>query len=168
MTTQIPDAILFQGIYYELSDEPLEALFEHEAQQLHGRYAFGAAAGWKKIKRPEFKRGVGSSDCWRDYVGEWIIEDDRLYLKELHGLDGSSLRGLVFPDGDGPIHMAWLSGTMRLRARMGTDGRWRDYRPWPLDQLVEVVAYHPTTPPKEILIKIQHGMAVEVIEAPGG
>ena len=48
---------------------------------------------------------IGSSDCWRGYVGTWKINDNKLYLVDLIG--GYAMLSTE------PIFADWFSGIIR-------------------------------------------------------
>ncbi len=129
------------GHYYRLTGEPLETLFDEEFHgdeerraitilRLPSVFECAEYPYENKLQRPAFSWGKLDSSCWRGYVGEWVIENDQLFLKELHGLSGEPLRGLVFPDSHGLVHAEWVSGILALKREAHRPGTWEEYRPW--------------------------------------
>lgn len=49
---------------------------------------------------------LGTTACWRSYIGTWEIKEDRFYLKEIIG--GFSLVG------NDPIWAEWFLGVLRI------------------------------------------------------
>lgn len=55
--------------------------------------------------------------CWRGYVGQWEIVDNRLYLVGLEGMlrDGSEASvATIFPDFPDRVFANWYSGVIRI------------------------------------------------------
>lgn len=50
---------------------------------------------------------IGSSACWRGYIGTWEIQNDRLYLIDIVGCYQMIDNNPIFAD--------WVSGLMRVR-----------------------------------------------------
>jgi hypothetical protein len=63
MTTQASDQLLYRGDRYAMLATPLEDYFQQVGT------------------RPDFK--LTSTGNWRGYIGEWQVEDGKLYLKDL-------------------------------------------------------------------------------------
>ena len=108
MTMQRAELLFHNGAWQSLHSLPLEPYFEQIGT------------------RPNFTRFLSS--VGRGYVGCWVLEDQKLYLAEIHQLgfekrpDGSVLPGMVadpellsemFPDHDAPIFADWYSGELR-------------------------------------------------------
>ena len=56
-----------------------------------------------------------SSACWRGYIGEWLIENGRLYLTALHEPfdDGQFPLSLIFKGDPGRIFVHWVTDELR-------------------------------------------------------
>lgn len=67
-TAQIPDILIYKGDTLSLFDCPLE--YYPNKELLKPKGMFGS-------------RGCFFTACWRNYIATWVIEDDRLYLKEI-------------------------------------------------------------------------------------
>ena len=141
MTTQISEAICYLGHYYQLTGEPLETLFDEEFHgdeerraetifRLPSVFEFAEYPYENKLQRPDFSGSILDSSCWRGYVGEWVIENNQLFLKELHGLSGEPLRSQVFPDRQGLVNAEWFSGILALKRESHRPDTWKEYRPW--------------------------------------
>jgi hypothetical protein len=61
MTIQISEILIYNGEEYQLKSVPLEPYLEKHNIIL----------------------GATNSDCWRGYIGHWLIEDGYLYLTNL-------------------------------------------------------------------------------------
>lgn len=61
MTAQIREKLIYNGEEYYMATEPLQPYLEE-----------------KKIVFDYL-----STACWRGYVGEWVVEDNKLYLINL-------------------------------------------------------------------------------------
>ena len=101
MTAQFREKLTYNGKEYGLATEPLERyLDEHDFEF----YAWCTA-------------------CWRGYTGDWLIENDRLYLVGFHGwvLESSSENhksycvdmNYLFP-GQEKVFADWFSGEIRI------------------------------------------------------
>lgn len=96
MTVQIREKLTYNGVVYEMFDEPLNSyLYEHPIKSTNDTYT------------------VRSSNCWRGYIGHWAIEDDKLYLVELNYFEVSPRIGLgdLFPRQE-KVFAEWFSGTI--------------------------------------------------------
>ena len=95
MTLQIAEKLTYNGKKYDLHTEPLKSyLYKHP------------------IERPSCTRTF-STACWRGYVGHWAIEDNKLYLVELHSFEIPHRNALddIFP-GQQKVFAEWFSGTI--------------------------------------------------------
>ena len=105
MTAQVSETLWYQGKKQGMCSEPLNDYFN--------------LAG----ERPKFAEM--DTSCWRGYVGEWEIRDDRLYLI---GLDGRLENGKeanlesIFPGFPDRVFAHWFSGTVRV-----PEGKLLDY-----------------------------------------
>ena len=99
---------------------PLESLFS-----LNPKEMARSLASWDhsnlpvamKIPRPDFFGATLSlcSACHRGYIGEWVINNNKLQLKDIRDIEGSrSLLALVFPDHHGLIESSWFTGNLHL------------------------------------------------------
>ena len=93
MTVQVPEELTYAGRKLEMSSEPLGDYFD--------------LAGI----RPGF---IGfCSTCWRGYIGQWEILDERLYLTGISGplADGTDATLEAFFPGFGKrVFAHWFSG----------------------------------------------------------
>ena len=97
MTAQVSESLKYEGKAYGMCTEPLGNYFTMG----------GKDPGFTMI----------DTSCWRGYVGEWEIVDNRLYMIGLEGLleDGSEVgMEAVFPDFPDRVFAHWYSGTVRL------------------------------------------------------
>ena len=95
MTLQIAEKLTYNGKKYDLHTEPLKSyLYKHP------------------IERPSCTRTF-STACRRGYVGHWAIEDNKLYLVELHSFEIPHRNALddIFP-GQQKVFAEWFSGTI--------------------------------------------------------
>lgn len=58
---------------------------------------------WSRKDLPSI---IGSTACWRGYIGTWEIREGRLYLKRI--------QGRYEMIGDDPILADWFSGILRI------------------------------------------------------
>ncbi len=94
MTAQVREHLSYKGEDYYLATEPLY------------RYL--------KAKRISFV--ADNTACWRGYVGDWLIEDNKLYLVELHAyIRNYEKVGLdyLFP-GQTKVLADWFSGEIQI------------------------------------------------------
>ena len=128
MTAQIPEALWYEGMEHALCSEPLEDYF----QQID--------------KLPPFEEM--HTACWRRYVGEWEVRDDRLYLigieAHLENGDEASLAS-IFPEFPERVFAHWFTGTIRL----------------PQGDMLEYVhmGYH-STYERDLLLTFENGILV--------
>jgi len=96
MTAQATETLHYRGRMLPLCTEPL--------------------APYLKTGQPRIGLRGTCSACWRGYVGEWEIEDRRLYLVGLSdpwGNDSDLTLAALFPgDADG-VFAHWYSGELR-------------------------------------------------------
>jgi len=82
---------------------------------------------------------IGSTACWRRYLGTWEVRDGQFFLKMVFGH--------YKIDGPEPVPATWFSGTLRL-----PQGKILDHDPWTsLESIYE----------KEIRIRIRKGLVVK-------
>lgn len=103
MTAQMPEIITYKGVKRDLLECPLEYRFNK-----------------KKRKRPSFISP--HTACWRGYIGEWLIEDDKLYLVDIKHYTVSAdplfdWRSM-FDYHQGKVLASWYTGELRV-----TDGK---------------------------------------------
>lgn len=105
MTAQAPESIVYLGRKLRMCTEPLEVYFS-----LLG------------IERPVFSRAM-STALWRGYIGEWKLEDDRLYLLRIRDGSGNSVPfSAAHIQAIPPVFASWFSGELRI-----VDGEITDY-----------------------------------------
>ena len=105
MTAQIGDKIHYKGMRYSLSSEPLSAFL---------------------LKNKIDKFNELNTACWRGYVAEWEVVDNKLYLvdikfsyfprKKITIKTGDSITemGKLFP-GQTKVHANWVSSTLIIK-----------------------------------------------------
>ena len=105
MTAQIGDKIHYKGMRYSLSSEPLSAFL---------------------LKNKINKFNELNTACWRGYVAEWEVVDNKLYLvnirfsysprKKVTVKTGDSLTEMdkLFP-GQTKVHANWVSSTLIIK-----------------------------------------------------
>jgi len=55
-----------------------------------------------------------STACWRGYIGEWLIENRRLYLIGITDLDDKPIAlSKIFPDNPKRVFAHWVTGELR-------------------------------------------------------
>ncbi len=101
MTAQSRERLIYNGEEYYLATEPL----------------------FPYLKKHNILFTVTSSSCWRGYIGEWLIEENRLYLT---GITGSLRNDKRYPIGGTPadlktlfsgqerVFAEWFSGKIRI------------------------------------------------------
>lgn len=89
------------------------------------------------VARPEER--IGSTGCWRGYVGTWEIADGRLYLVGLRG---------AFELAHGPLFADWYSGVLSVPR-----GRVLRYVHMGFQTVFE----------EELLIKVEQGCVVSTL-----
>ncbi len=105
MTAQIPDRLMFKQESYQLYSEPLRP--------------------WLTMRRNKgilFR--VKQTGCWRGYVAEWEVIEDRLFLSSIRGqlllnINGQFIDGPqccvadLFPGQAQPVFADWVTQTLR-------------------------------------------------------
>jgi hypothetical protein len=97
MTAQASESLTYNGEEFAMCTEPLSAFFS----------AGGKDPGFVSM----------DTACWRGYVGEWEVLEDRLYMVGLEGmLEGGTEATLetVFPGFPDRVFAHWYSGTIRI------------------------------------------------------
>ena len=91
MTAQEKDKLTFNDEVYYLATEPLKSY----------------------LQKHNIKFETWWTACWRGYTGNWIIEDNKLYLVELHSFEIPHRNALddIFP-GQQKVFAEWFSGTI--------------------------------------------------------
>lgn len=130
MTAQIAETLHYNGRKLSMCTEPLNDYFV-----------------FRGIEAP-FK-----SNCtalWRGYVGEWEINDDRLYLINLSGSleDGTDAAlEIIFPGFPDRVFAHWYSGIVRI----------------PQGKMLEYIHMdYGSTYEEDLLIEIQKGVVVSL------
>lgn len=99
MTAQMPEIITYNGVKRDLLECPLECRFNK-----------------KKRNRPSFISP--HTACWRGYIGEWLIEDDKLYLVDIkhYTVSGDPLFDWrsMFDYQQGKVLASWYTGELRM------------------------------------------------------
>lgn len=104
MTAQVHEELILNGNKVEMSSAPplpddhpriVECDFDYKAYEnvKYGEEDFAIAC-------------IGSTACWRGYIGTWEIKDNCLYLV--------NLRGHKKLEGSEPLLAEWFSGELRL------------------------------------------------------
>ncbi|TKB47760.1 hypothetical protein FCL40_14885 [Ferrimonas sediminicola] len=93
MTAQTPELLYLDGQCYRIDHWP--ALPDE---------------GWGLVRREasqwqEMDIALLSSCCWREYLGTWTIDNQRLYLSEVRG---------QYRLTNGPLFACWFSGELIL------------------------------------------------------
>lgn len=99
MTSQIPDAIYYEGRRCKLMASPLEAYFEQGAP------------------RPELD--CSYSALWRGYIATWRLEGGLLFLVQLRPGMADAPRltiGTLFPGQGRKVLASWFTGCLRIAA----------------------------------------------------
>jgi len=99
MTAQMMDGIQINGIKHDLACEPLDPYIEQ----------------WKKSHK--IIKKFTCTACWRGYIAEWEILDDKLYLTNISGIKQFKMEPYVtistlFPDSKENIFAKWFTGTL--------------------------------------------------------
>jgi len=97
MTAQIPEQLWIDGETHAMCEEPLAEWY--------------ASTG----RKPDF--APMHTACWRGYIGEWVLEDGRLFLIGLDGQLGDGRPATVealFPGSGGRVFAEWFTGRVRV------------------------------------------------------
>ena len=97
MTAQIAERLIYEGERHAMCEEPLGSYFSQG----------GKDPGFESM----------NTACWRGYVGEWEVIDDRLYLVGLEGglNDGTDASiETVFPGFPDRVFAHWYTGKVRI------------------------------------------------------
>lgn len=108
MTAQFREILHYEGKTYHLATEPLKPLLE-----IIGDDLYKSSGGEKTSESDELMR---STACWRGYVGEWEIKNDKLYMIGIKGYpDVNKVFTMehLFP-GQEKVFARWFSGEIRI------------------------------------------------------
>ena len=94
MTAQAAEILHYKGQELALCAEPLDLYLENN--------------------NIRFDSETISSACWRGYIGEWLIENRRLYLIGIRNLDDEPIPlSKIFPDNPKRVFAHWVTGELR-------------------------------------------------------
>ena len=94
MTAQAAEILHYKGQELALCAEPLDLYLENN--------------------NIRFDSETVSSACWRGYIGEWLIENRRLYLIGIQNLDDEPIPlSKIFPDNPKRVFAHWVTGELR-------------------------------------------------------
>jgi len=94
MTAQAAEILHYKGRELDLCAEPLDLYLENN--------------------NIRFDSGTMSTACWRGYIGEWLIENRRLYLIGISNLDDKPIAlSKIFPDNPKRVFAHWVTGELR-------------------------------------------------------
>ena len=94
MTAQVAEILHYRDCEFDLCAEPLELYLINNGIQ--------------------FDSECVSTACWRGYIGEWLIEDCRLYLIGISDLDNRQVAlSEIFPNNPGRVFAHWVTGELR-------------------------------------------------------
>ncbi len=106
-----------------------------------------------KVCAPSLQFKVCGSFNWRGYVAEWMLQDDGLYLTNVHGdlLNGPPIAvSDLFPFADGPVPALWCCEILQVLI----EDRQNAVRGWGYRCEYQ----------REMLITIQSGKVTNVVE----
>ena len=113
MTAQTPEKLILNGKRRSMQscppliDDPniITVLsreeFEEFKKELYEEYRKKRREGSRPIPP-----GIGSTACWRNYIGTWEIKDGKFYLIDL--------KGRVRLTKKEPVHATWFSGVLKV------------------------------------------------------
>jgi len=94
MTAQAAEILHYKGRELALCAEPLDLYLENNDIR--------------------FDSGTISTACWRGYIGEWLIENRRLYLIGLNNVDDEPIAlSKIFPDNPKRVFAHWVTDELR-------------------------------------------------------
>jgi len=94
MTAQAAEILHYKGRELDLCAEPLDLYLANN-----------------DIK---FDSESISTACWRGYIGEWLIENRRLYLIGINNMDDEPIAlSKIFPDNPKRVFAHWVTGELR-------------------------------------------------------
>lgn len=102
MTVQISEPLIYRDEELRTREYPLNEYFVRSG-----------------IANPFGNESRGTmSCCWNGYVAAWLVEDGRLYLKQIQDIHGEGENALnletVFPGYTEGVFAHWYSGTMKF------------------------------------------------------
>jgi len=140
MPAQLPDKIIFNGVYHDLYSNPLEHYWIRNNK-----------------KRPPFNI---TPDCARGYVASWEINNNQLLLKAIKGeyrkwhvlfgreAEQFTIKNLFPKAKNRAVKASWFSGKIRI-----PQGNMTSYDDHGYDSRFE----------KEIIISVEKGMVVKTV-----
>ena len=103
MTAQAAEILHYKGRELALCAEPLDLYLENN--------------------NIRFDSETISSACWRGYIGEWLIDNRRLYLIGIYNVDDEPIPlSKIFPDNPKRVFAHWVTGELRC-----TEGKLLNY-----------------------------------------
>lgn len=100
MTAQIPEKLIIEGKESFMTFcPPLPDDLGIITQLTREEFLEGRKSG-------QINQIVGSTACWRGYIGTWEIKDGKFYLKKLEGR--------VRLTKEEPVFFDWFSGVLRI------------------------------------------------------
>ena len=107
MTAQVPEALILDGRRCDMTTCPLKEDHPRVRPRRPDEEEAPAPRDPLDLAMDEGPaRYVGSTACWRGYVGTWEIRDKRLYLVKL--------QGRFVLDGDEPLFADWVHQTVAV------------------------------------------------------
>ena len=107
MTAQIPENLILNGKMRSMQycpplidDKNIITVLSYEEYEKERN---------KELKKLGRKGGfdfIGSTACWRNYIGTWEIKDGKFYLINLEGLARLTKKE--------PVHATWFSGVLKV------------------------------------------------------
>ena len=102
MTAQAAEILHYKGREWALCAEPLDLYLENN----NIRFDSEAIANSETI--------TISTACWRGYIGEWLIENRRLYLIGINNVNDEPIPlSRIFPDNPKRVFAHWVTGELR-------------------------------------------------------
>jgi hypothetical protein len=128
VTAQVHEKIHYQGKRMQLATIP-------HFPEYHPRIV--------KLSDNDFLEGdyhneIGSTACWREYIGSWSIRRGKLYLTKLEGRFRLEGKEAIFAD--------WFTGDLHI-----PQGRMLDYIHMGFDSVYE----------KEIILTLEQGIVIK-------
>lgn len=107
MTAQVPEALILDGRRCDMTTCPLKEDHPRVRPRRPDEEEAPAPRDPLDLAMEEDPaRYIGSTACWRGYVGTWEIRDKRLYLVKL--------QGRFVLDGDEPLFADWVHQTLAV------------------------------------------------------
>jgi hypothetical protein len=102
MTAQAAEILHYKGRELALCAEPLDLYLENNNIRFDSETI--ANSGTITI----------CSACWRGYIGEWLIENRRLYLIGINNVNDEPIPlSRIFPDNPKRVFAHWVTGELR-------------------------------------------------------